>query len=231
MTAQTIEKTQDKTTLRFRAKAAEAAGALRRRGRYLENRAGERDPLRRIRGMPPPGKEKMESAGRIGARQGKVSELTVIVPLKPGGAKRMRAFLELCMATSAIKAWTWLAPFTTCAGSSWITTRSCSSPARTTATGILTSTTSAPRSQTSSTSSSVKSKAGRGFVARSQRLHREAPDPGALLVRRQSEFDCGGDQAAREDRPGGRRIPRQGGLKTESEIPATETTIRQQFDR
>jgi hypothetical protein len=37
----------------------------------------------------------MESAGRIGARQGKVSELTIIAPLKPGGAKRMRAFFEL----------------------------------------------------------------------------------------------------------------------------------------
>ena len=36
----------------------------------------------------------IESAGRIGARQGKVSELTVISPLKPGGAKRMRAFLR-----------------------------------------------------------------------------------------------------------------------------------------
>ena len=35
------------------------------------------------------------SAGRIGARQGKVSELTAILPIKPSGAKRMRAFLEL----------------------------------------------------------------------------------------------------------------------------------------
>ena len=35
-----------------------------------------------------------ESAGRIGRRQGKVSELTVIVPLAPGGAKRLRGFLE-----------------------------------------------------------------------------------------------------------------------------------------
>jgi hypothetical protein len=34
-------------------------------------------------------------AGRIGRRQGKVSELTVIAPLAPGGAKRMRAFLEI----------------------------------------------------------------------------------------------------------------------------------------
>ena len=38
--------------------------------------------------------KKIESAGRIGAREGKVSELTIIAPLKPGGAKRMRAFFE-----------------------------------------------------------------------------------------------------------------------------------------
>jgi hypothetical protein len=37
---------------------------------------------------------KTGSAGRIGARIGKVSELTVILPLRPGGAKRMRAFFE-----------------------------------------------------------------------------------------------------------------------------------------
>ena len=37
----------------------------------------------------------MESAGRIGARRGKVSELTTLLPIKPSGAKRMRAFLEL----------------------------------------------------------------------------------------------------------------------------------------
>jgi hypothetical protein len=36
----------------------------------------------------------IESAGRIGRRQGKVSELTVIVPLAPGGAKRLRGFLK-----------------------------------------------------------------------------------------------------------------------------------------
>jgi hypothetical protein len=35
-----------------------------------------------------------ESAGRVGRRQGKVSELTVIVPLAPGGATRLRGFLE-----------------------------------------------------------------------------------------------------------------------------------------
>ncbi len=36
-----------------------------------------------------------ESAGRIGARQGKVSELTAIVPLAPGGGKRIRGLLDL----------------------------------------------------------------------------------------------------------------------------------------
>ena len=40
---------------------------------------------------PPP----VESAGRVGARLGKVSELSIIVPLAPGGAKRLKAFLRL----------------------------------------------------------------------------------------------------------------------------------------
>ena len=41
---------------------------------------------------PPPA---IESAGRVGARLGKRSELTIIVPMAPGGAKRLRAFLQL----------------------------------------------------------------------------------------------------------------------------------------
>ena len=40
---------------------------------------------------PPP----VRSAGRAGIRLGKVSELTIIVPLAPGGADRTRAFLRL----------------------------------------------------------------------------------------------------------------------------------------
>lgn len=40
---------------------------------------------------PPP----VQSAGRVGARLGKVSELTIIVPFAPGGAQRLRAFLQL----------------------------------------------------------------------------------------------------------------------------------------
>jgi hypothetical protein len=36
-----------------------------------------------------------ESAGRIGIRQGSVSELTVIAPFAPGGAQRLRTVLRL----------------------------------------------------------------------------------------------------------------------------------------
>jgi hypothetical protein len=36
----------------------------------------------------------MESAGRTGSRQGKVSELTIIAPFAPGGAARLRAALQ-----------------------------------------------------------------------------------------------------------------------------------------
>ena len=38
--------------------------------------------------QPPP--EALESAGRAGVRLGKVSELTILVPFAPGGAKRLR---------------------------------------------------------------------------------------------------------------------------------------------
>src|SRR5262245_57001132 len=40
---------------------------------------------------PPP----VESAGRVGSRLGKVSELTILVPFAPGGAERLRAFLQV----------------------------------------------------------------------------------------------------------------------------------------
>jgi hypothetical protein len=45
-------------------------------------------------GATTPSSSKIETAGRIGAREGKVSEFTTIFPLRPGGAKRMRAFLD-----------------------------------------------------------------------------------------------------------------------------------------
>ena len=37
---------------------------------------------------------RMESAGRAGSRQGKVSEFTLILPLAPGGAHRLRELLK-----------------------------------------------------------------------------------------------------------------------------------------
>ena len=37
----------------------------------------------------------IQSAGRIGARQGKVSELTALLQIAKGGAKRLRGLLEL----------------------------------------------------------------------------------------------------------------------------------------
>src|SRR5262245_32031073 len=36
-----------------------------------------------------------QSAGRIGARRGKVSELTIIVPLVAGGGRKLRALLDV----------------------------------------------------------------------------------------------------------------------------------------
>jgi hypothetical protein len=39
--------------------------------------------------------EPVVSAGRVGSRVGNVSELTIIVPLAPGGAQRLREFLRL----------------------------------------------------------------------------------------------------------------------------------------
>ena len=42
---------------------------------------------------PPPAR--MESAGRTGSRIGAVSELTIIAPFAPGGAKRLRGLLKM----------------------------------------------------------------------------------------------------------------------------------------
>ena len=58
--------------------------------RALENVLGEL--TEQVSQTPPP---PVESAGRAGIRLGKVSELTLIIPLAPGGAQRLRAFLRL----------------------------------------------------------------------------------------------------------------------------------------
>ena len=50
-----------------------------------------RDLTSQVADPPPP----VQSAGRAGLRLGKISELTIIAPLAPGGAKRLRTFLQL----------------------------------------------------------------------------------------------------------------------------------------
>ena len=57
--------------------------------RALENVLGE------LKSQVSEPRSRMESAGRVGVRQGMVSELTMIFPFAPGGARRLRAFLQL----------------------------------------------------------------------------------------------------------------------------------------
>ena len=112
---------------------------------------------------PPP----VGSAGRAGARLGKVSELTIIIPLAPGGAERTRAFLRLLNGNlaGADKVGS-VHDMRSC---SWRTTRSCSSPPPTTATGTPTSTTSPRRFRTTWTSSTPPGTADPAFAVRARR--------------------------------------------------------------
>jgi hypothetical protein len=55
----------------------------------LENALGE------ITALVKAPRTRMDSAGRVGSRQGTVSEFTLIFPFAPGGAKRLRTFLKL----------------------------------------------------------------------------------------------------------------------------------------
>src|SRR5262245_66379762 len=48
-----------------------------------------------LRNLPPIETGRAQTAGRIGRRQGKVSELTIIAPFAKGGAKRLRGLLQL----------------------------------------------------------------------------------------------------------------------------------------
>jgi len=51
--------------------------------------------LQELRSQVAAPRTRMTSAGRVGSRQGEVSELTMIAPFAPGGAERLRAFLRL----------------------------------------------------------------------------------------------------------------------------------------
>ena len=94
MTAQAAAKKQSKQPSDFEHKVQKLrelyADASDVSKAALENVVRE---LRRD-GATTPSSTKIETAGRIGAREGKVSEFTTIFPLKPGAAKRMRAFLD-----------------------------------------------------------------------------------------------------------------------------------------
>jgi len=105
-----------------------------------------------------------QNAGRIGARQGKVSELTGIFPFAKGGAKRLRGLLQLlegnfkladAVGTVHDMRFVFLDNDT-----------SCSSPPPTTASGTPTSTTSRRRFPTLWICCSAMPWAGRGFGAR-----------------------------------------------------------------
>ena len=87
MATQTQDLTTEQKIAKLRELFADAPevgrSALDRVLKELESQATERPP------------EPVVMAGRVGARLGKVSELTIIVPLAPGGADRLRAFLRL----------------------------------------------------------------------------------------------------------------------------------------
>ena len=92
MATQTVTSTGDTPTLAVQPKLQrlrEVYADAPEVGRVaLENIMGELDAAVRSQ-------QKAATAGRVGLRQGKVSELTAIVNLTPGGAKRLRALLDV----------------------------------------------------------------------------------------------------------------------------------------
>jgi hypothetical protein len=92
MAMQTVTSTGDKQTLAVQPKLQrlrEVYADAPEVGRVaLEKIMGELDAAVRSQ-------QKAATAGRVGLRQGKVSELTAIVNLTPGGAKRLRALLDV----------------------------------------------------------------------------------------------------------------------------------------
>jgi hypothetical protein len=87
MTTNVQERTVDEQIARMRELFADAPEVGRQ---AVENVIKE---LKSDASRKPP--HRVVSAGRVGVRLGKVSELTIIVPLAPGGAERTRAFLQL----------------------------------------------------------------------------------------------------------------------------------------
>lgn len=94
MTVQVVDKTTNKQPADFEQKVQKL------REIYADGSEVSKTALENVvssvqSGKPAKGSVPMGSAGRIGSRQGKVSEFTTIFPIKPAGAKRTRAFLEL----------------------------------------------------------------------------------------------------------------------------------------
>ena len=149
----------------FEEKMKKLRETLCRRGRDFEDRAGERDPLAGSGRRPqqPRKRKRKAPAGSAPGGQGLGADRdrTAQEQAEPSACGR---FSRRCTATSAIKPWNGWAPFTICAGFSWITIRSCCSRALTMATGIRISTTLRPRSPTSWTFSSARSTVGPGFA-------------------------------------------------------------------
>jgi hypothetical protein len=94
MTVQVVDKTANKQPADFE-KRVEKLREIYADGSEVSKTALENVVSSVQSGKPANGSVPMGSAGRIGSRQGKVSEFTTIFPIKPAGAKRLRAFLEL----------------------------------------------------------------------------------------------------------------------------------------
>jgi hypothetical protein len=90
MSTQTLTKSQEDQTLEKKVQELRQAFA---NAPQLAKTALE-NTLRDLASTASQPRSRMESAGRTGSRQGKVSELTMIAPFAPGGAARLRAVLR-----------------------------------------------------------------------------------------------------------------------------------------
>jgi hypothetical protein len=91
MSTQTLTKSQEDQTLEKKVQELRQAfaNAPQFAKTALEN------SLRDLASTASQPRSRMESAGRTGSRQGKVSELTLIAPFAPGGAARLSAVLQM----------------------------------------------------------------------------------------------------------------------------------------
>src|SRR5256885_14938314 len=94
--------TQPQTTAAQRTTAPEQNAVIEQKIQKVKELYADAPELGRValeKGLPDLARELAaatgtQSAGRIGARQGKVSELTGVIPFAKGGAKRLRGLLQ-----------------------------------------------------------------------------------------------------------------------------------------